>query len=191
MAWALALLHAEVLEKLVIINAPHPAIFERELRENPAQQRASQYALMFRSAMAETVLSAGNYALLVQTVLSDGLKQGYLGADDRRAYLEAWSQPGALTGGLNYYRAVPMKVSGHGGEPHPDFTSYLPRLRIEVPTLVIWGERDIYLLTGNLEGLESYVPRLTVKRVPDGSHWIIHEKPVLVNTYLREFLEGP
>lgn len=188
-AWAFALLHPEALEKLVILNAPHPAIFERELRENPAQQRASQYALMFRNAMAERVLSAGHYALLVQTVLSDGLKQGYLDADDQHAYLEAWSQPGALTGGLNYYRAVPMKAGGHGGEPHPDFTSYLPRLRVEIPTLVIWGEQDIYLLTGNLEGLESYVPRLTLKRVHDASHWIIHEKPELVNRYLREFLE--
>jgi pimeloyl-ACP methyl ester carboxylesterase len=58
-----------------------------------------------------------------------------------------------------------------------------------VPTLVIWGEKDKWLLVGNLEGLERYVPNLTIKRIPDGSHWVIHEKPTLVNSYIREFVE--
>lgn len=59
---------------------------------------------------------------------------------------------------------------------------------VKVPTLVIWGERDHALLTGNLDGLDEFVPDLTVKRVPDGTHWVIREKPSLVNSYLREFL---
>ena len=94
------------MEKLVIINAPHPAVFQRELKENPAQQKASQYMLMFRSTDAEQILSANGYAPLVEAVLGEGLKQGTLTEEDRKAYLEAWSQPGALTGGLNYYRAA-------------------------------------------------------------------------------------
>ncbi|HTM42793.1 MAG TPA: alpha/beta hydrolase, partial [Terriglobales bacterium] len=61
---------------------------------------------------------------------------------------------------------------------------------IAVPTLVIWGEKDPYLLTGNLNGLEEFVPQLTVRRVPDGSHWVIHEQPELVNSYIREFIES-
>jgi pimeloyl-ACP methyl ester carboxylesterase len=61
---------------------------------------------------------------------------------------------------------------------------------VKVPTLVIWGDKDKWLLRGNLEGLEKYVPNLTIKRIPDGSHWAIHEKPGLVNSYIREFIEG-
>jgi pimeloyl-ACP methyl ester carboxylesterase len=61
---------------------------------------------------------------------------------------------------------------------------------ITVPTLVIWGEQDTYLLPGNLSGLDKYVTNLTIKRVPDGSHWVIHEKPALVNKYIREFIEA-
>ena len=64
----------------------------------------------------------------------------------------------------------------------------LASLVVRVPTLVIWGEKDTALLTGNLEGLEAFVPDLTVKRVPDASHWIVHEKPALVNQLIREFL---
>lgn len=59
---------------------------------------------------------------------------------------------------------------------------------VKVPTLVIWGEKDTALLTGNLDGMDKLVPDLTVKRIPDGSHWVIHEKPALVNGYIREFI---
>jgi pimeloyl-ACP methyl ester carboxylesterase len=59
---------------------------------------------------------------------------------------------------------------------------------VTVPTLVIWGDKDTALLTGNLDGMDKLVPTLTVKRIPDGSHWVIHEKPELVNQYIREFI---
>jgi pimeloyl-ACP methyl ester carboxylesterase len=60
---------------------------------------------------------------------------------------------------------------------------------VGVPTLVLWGESDRWLLTGNLKGLDKYVPNLTIKRIPDGSHWVIHEKPALVNSYIRDFIK--
>ncbi len=190
-AWAYALLHPEDIEKLIIINAPHPAVFERELRHNPAQQKASQYMLMFRSPEAEQFLFASNYAALVDAVLADGLKQGTLNEEDRKAYLEAWSQPGALTGGLNYYRAARIgPLIGESRAPLVDYLHEFLSLTVEVPTLVIWGEKDPYLLTGNLEGLEEFVPRLTVKRIPDATHWVVHEKPALVNGLIREFIES-
>jgi pimeloyl-ACP methyl ester carboxylesterase len=188
-AWAFALHYPDYLRKLVVINAPHPAIFDRELRENPAQQKASEYMLMFRSSRAEEILSANNYAFLFDGVLREGLKAGHFTDEDRRAYLDAWSKPGALTGGLNYYRAA------HAGPPVPGtapgesgFAGGFPTLTVKVPTLVIWGEKDPYLLTGNLDGLEEFVPDLAVKRIPDATHWVVHEKPALVNDSIRAFL---
>jgi epoxide hydrolase 4 len=186
-AWAFAILHPEILERLVIINAPHPGIFERELTHNSEQRKASQYILFFRRAMAEPMLKAANYAALVESVLRDGLAKGYFTEEDKQAYLEAWSQPGALTGGLNYYRAAPL--GAFAGEKS-GLSGALPSLLVRVPTLVIWGERDSYLLPGNLEGLEQYVPELTVRRIPEGSHWVIHEQPAAINAAIREFLEG-
>jgi len=188
-AWATALFHPECIEKLVIINAPHPGIFERELRSNPAQQQASQYMLMFRSPQAEAILSANQYAFLVESVLGEGLRKGYFTEEDRAAYLEAWSQPGALTGGLNYYRAARVGPSSSGAEPPFALPRELPSLTVTRPTLVIWGKRDIHLLTGNLEGLKQFVPDLTVLRIPDGSHWVVHEKPAVINAAIREFIK--
>ena len=186
-AWAFAATHPEYLEKLVILNAPHPGVFQRELRENPAQQKASQYMLMFRSEKAEEILAANHYAFLEKVVLGEGLQKGHVTQDDRKAYLEAWSQPGALTGGLNYYRAARVGPPA-GDQPAGNIAPNPAALMIKVPTLVIWGEKDTALLTGNLEGLDKFVPDLTIQRIPDGSHWVIHEQPVLVNRYITAFL---
>jgi len=187
-AWPFAIIHPQYLEKLIIINAPHPSIFVRELRDNPTQRKASQYILMHRTSQAEKILARDDYAALAGSLLADGMKQGYFTEEDRKAYIEAWSQPGALTGGLNYYRAT--HLGSFTGEGDESLSADPSMFRVEVPTLVIWGEKDRYLLTGNLDGLKAYVPNLIIERVPDGSHWIIHEKPALVNSYIREFVEG-
>ena len=188
-AWAFAIVYPALLDKLVIVNAPHPAIFARELRENPAQQKASEYMLAFRSTRAEEILSADNFAVLSRIVLGDLLAHSHATEDDHRAYLEAWSQPGALTGGLNYYRAARVGPPARDGSPASGTlgTAGAPAI-VSVPTLVIWGEKDTALLQGNLEGLGQYVTQLTVRRVPDGTHWVVHEQPALVNRYIREFI---
>lgn len=186
-AWATAMACPEIVERLVIVNAPHPKIFERELRENPKQQEASQYMLVFRSPQAETMMSANNFALMQETILGEGMRQGHISEADRKAYVEAWSQPGALTGGLNYYRAAEVGPAAGG---HDAFKTKHPTASFEVkaPTLVIWGQKDPYLLTDNLNGLDRYVPKLTVERIPDATHWVVHEKPARVNSLIRNFL---
>jgi|SRR5215469_3615090 len=189
-AWATAIAAPQAVEKLIIVNAPHPASFERELRENPAQQMASQYMLVFRAPEAERMLSANNFALMQESVLGENLRRGLLTEADRQAYLEAWSQPGALTGGLNYYRAAEAGPPTPG--QHPSQSSFLQRARlasleVTMPTLVIWGERDPFLLTGNLIGLDQHVKNLRIERIPDATHWVVHEKSQRVNALIREF----
>jgi epoxide hydrolase 4 len=191
-AWSVAMRHPEFLERLVIINAPHPALFARELLHNADQQKASQYMLLFRSPKAEQVLSENNFARLLDVLFQFGSKWE-MTEEVRLKYIAAWSQPGALTGGLNYYRASPLypptspedvrQIEGILSLPHE-------MLAVKVPTLVIWGEEDQALLTGNLVGLEEYVEKLTVKRIPDGTHWVSHEQPERVNALIREFLSS-
>jgi pimeloyl-ACP methyl ester carboxylesterase len=187
-AWALAIRHPECVEKLVIVNSPHPAVFARELAQNPEQQKASRYMLTFQTPKAEELLSANGYAPLVNIVMGEGLKAGHFTEDDRKAYIEAWSQPGALTGGLNYYRASRIGPPA-GAEAKPrSFDPGTQSLTVNVPTLVIWGEKDAALTPGNLDGLEEFVPNLTVRRIPDGSHWVVHERPAEVNGHIRDFI---
>lgn len=190
-AWSAAMRYPQFLEKLIIINSPHPAVFARELLNNPAQREASQYMLLFRSPEAERVLSGNAYARLMDMVTQFG-SQWEMTEEVRSKYIDAWSQPGALTGGLNYYRASPLypPTSPEDEQKIKDILS-LPHemLAVKVPTLVIWGEKDRALLTGNLDGLDTYVEDLTVERLPDGTHWVNHEQPDRVNRIIREFLK--
>ena len=187
-AWTFAASHPEYVEKLVIINAPHTAMFARELTHNPAQQAASQYMLLFRMDKAERVMTENNYARLVAMLKSAGSNGEWLTEDDKERYLKAWSQPGAVTGGLNYYRASPLYPPS-ADAPGASAVQIDPqRVTVRMPTLVIWGDADTALLPSLLDGLEQYVPDLTLKRIPDGSHWVIHEQPELVNEYIRAFL---
>lgn len=188
-AWAFAIQHPDLLDKLVIVNAPHPGVFGRLLATDPAQQKASQYMLMFRSPQAEQTLSSNDYGFLVNAVLGDGLKNGVFTETDKQAYIKAWSQPGALTGGLNYYRANEVGPPTSGQTPTAPRAMNPDALMVKVPTLVIWGEKDTALLTQNLDGLDKFVPQLTIKRIPDGSHWVIHEKRDEVNAAIRDFVK--
>ncbi len=190
-AWSVAIRHPELLEKLIIINSPHPAVFARELLNNPDQQKASQYMLMLRSAEAERVLSENNFARLTDVLVQFGSKWE-MSEEHRLKYIEAWSQPGALTGSLNYYRASPLyPPTSNNDEEQISSILNLPKemLAVKVPTLVIWGEQDRALLTGNLDGLEEYIEDLKVKRIPDGTHWVMHEQPELVNALIRDFIK--
>ena len=95
--------------------------------------------------------------------------------------LEHWNR--GLTGGLNYYRAAGLRST------MPQNSALNQPMMIDATTLVIWGEKDTALLTGNLDGMERYVKKLRIERIPEGSHWVIHEKPDQVIHYIREFLK--
>ncbi|MHA2288685.1 MAG: alpha/beta fold hydrolase [Promethearchaeota archaeon] len=179
--------HPNLIKKFVIINAPHPNIFAKLLAKNKDQQKSSQYVLLFRSKKAERVLMENNCQNLLNIVTTPDME---FTEDDRQMYINAWSEPGALTGGLNYYRAAGLKPPSLG-EDMKNITekpSELKPVMIEVPTLVIWGEKDEALTTYNLDGLGEYIPDLRIERIPDGSHWIINEQPSKINQLIKDFL---
>jgi epoxide hydrolase 4 len=181
-AWAFAAAHPEMLEKLVIINAPHPSVFARELAVNPDQQKASAYFNLFTSPVAEATLSQNDFALVQQSVLGT-----WVNDEDRKKYLEAWRR--GLTGGLNYYRAANLKSPVGGERADASGVSIPKNPIITVPTLVIWGLKDTALLQGNLDRLDQYVKVLKIERVPEGSHWVVHEQPATVIPAVRLFLQ--
>jgi pimeloyl-ACP methyl ester carboxylesterase len=186
-AWAYAVAHAQTLHRLVIVNSPHPVTFARELAHNKAQQQASRYMNLLRSDKAERVLSENNYARLVKMTLEDW-GRGTVDPVERAAYVEAWSQPGALTGSLNYYRASPL-YPPLGDDPGAKAVQLDPAdFMVRVPTLVVWGMRDQALLPGNLDGLQACVPDLRIERLAQASHWVMHEEPARLNRLIREFI---
>ena len=104
-------------------------------------------------------------------------------------YREAWSQPGALTGSLNYYRASPLYPPSAGDAGAAKLKLEPKDFRVRVPTLVIWGEQDRALLPSILDGIGEVVENVEVVRVSDATHWVMDEKPDLVNREIRRFIE--
>lgn len=190
-AWNLATEHPQMIDKLVIINSPHPVTFARALRQHPGQIAASQYMLLFRDAKAERVMSENNFERLASMFGEMAGGQQVLTGEEQALYRQAWSQPGALTGGLNYYRATPLYPPTPGGDPGAAALDLDPaQFMVRVPTLILWGERDIALLPVLLDGIEQVVPDVQIQRIPEGSHWVVHEFPERINAAIRHFAEG-
>jgi len=187
--WAYAMAHPETLDGLVIANAPHPAAFARELASNPEQAEASQYMRLFRQDDAEATLSANDFEWLWKFSLKPLHDRGLMSDADRAAYLAAWGQPGALTGGLNWYRATSLRPPKSGGGDDDGPPALDPaQFQVKVPTLVAWGMEDRALRPGLLDGLEAFVPDLRVERLPGVSHWVTHEASDRLNALIRAFL---
>jgi len=171
-AWQLAMHHSESLRSLIVLNAPHPIAFHRELKRLSSQWLRSWYALLFQlPAVPEAVLSAGDFKLLKRA-----LRQGPADSNEElERYLSVFKPPGALTAALNYYRAAVRF------RPSP------PR-HIDCKTLLLWGERDPFLVPRLAEGLEPWVPELDVVKFPDASHWLQLTHADQVNQQILAFL---
>ncbi len=187
-AWGYANRHAGRLGRLVIINSPHPGTFARELRDNPAQQAASAYMNFLARPDAEALLAEDDYRRMWPMFTRmkagpDGF--GWLTEDVKNQYREVWNA--GLGGACNLYRVTPLKPAPPGASAD---IPLLPRerLTVAVPTLVLWALDDAALLPGLLEGLEDYVPRLEVRKVPGATHWIVHERPQFVAGEIQAFL---
>ncbi|MBC7806831.1 MAG: alpha/beta hydrolase [Akkermansiaceae bacterium] len=184
--WAYAAYYPETLDKVVIISAPHPTLFLRELRANPFQLQASSMMFMVQDSRAETMLRKNDYALLSKYFFESCSKPATYTSDDHKAYRDAWEQPGALTGALNYFRAAEINAPA---PPKAQIVRPVVNLpMVTVPTLILWGDRDPGLMIGNLTGLEKLVTKLTIRRFPSGGHWLVHDEPEAVNRAIRDFI---
>jgi pimeloyl-ACP methyl ester carboxylesterase len=176
-AWSFAMLYPERLERLAILNVPHPLRFQRGLR-TLRQLRKSWYIFFFQVPwLPEALARVTNYAFLRQA-LRGGAQRGSFSPEDIERYVEAIARPGALTAATNYYRAL-LRYG---------LRSMRRLRRIDAPVLVIWGERDRYLGLELAEPDPAWVPNARVERLANATHWVQNDQPERVNQLLLEFL---
>lgn len=184
-AWNLAALQPQQLDRLAIINSPHPGTFLRELQHSPAQQAASAYMNFLCRPDAATLLAEDDFKRLWPFFTNMGATDGphaWLTDAVRAQYRAVWRQ--GLDGALNYYRASPLRPATTN-DPGATAVS-LPRemLEVHVPTHVLWALDDTALPSGLLDGLGDFVPNLHLTQLPGATHWVVHEQPQRVIAWL-------
>ena len=185
MGWNLANQMPQLTKKLAIVNSPHPGTFLRDLKSNPSQQAASAYMNFLIRPDAEALLREDDYRRLWPFFASRG-GAPWLTDAVKQQYREVWDA--SLTGGLNYYRASPLRPPRAEDPGAAAITLPREMLTVNLPTLVLWAMNDGALLPCLVQGLEEYVPDLTLEKVEGASHWIVHERPELVMQRLAAFL---
>ena len=185
-AWELAHRHPDVLDRLVVCNAPHLDALARELR-SPRQIRRSWYAAAFQvPKLPEYLLGRGDYGWLRRLLERGPTNPEAFSAGDIERYRRAIARPGALRAALNYYRAL-----GRTQLRRRVCRTDADRIaRTDVSTLLIWGERDAALGIDLTHGLDQWVSNIRVERLPEASHWVQNDAPERVNDLLYEFLEA-
>jgi epoxide hydrolase 4 len=177
-AWTFAGYYPDLLDKLVILNAPHMDIFLDKVRR-PPQMFRSAYVLFFQvSGLAEWTLSAWNYRLLRESFPRLSRRSDAFSDADIDHYVRGLSAPGALTAALNYYRE----------NLRPEPLAHARRARVDAVTLVIWGDRDPALGVELLDGLHTVAANARVHHIADAGHWVQNEAPDEVNRVMVEFL---
>ena len=176
-AWAFAMRYPELLDRLAILNVPHPVRMTQGLR-TLRQIRKSWYMFFFQlPRLPEMSFRARDYAALRRAFRAT-VRPGAFTAADIQRYVDAAAQPGALTASINYYRALFRRA----GQAQAGVR------RIDAPVLVIWGEQDAFLGVELAEPGRKWVPNCRVERIPDASHWVQADRPERVNALLTAFL---
>lgn len=176
-AWVFAQHHSELLRRLVIINAPHPARFFQEVR-GPSQMRKSRYMFFFQLPfLPERAMTRDGAAALLPLYRRHATNPDAFSEDDVQIFREAFLAPGVATAAINYYR-----------NPVAFFLASRTRSIMEVPTLLLWGDRDPYLGQRLSEGNDRCVRNLTVRHFPNAGHFVHEERAVDVNAAIRAFL---
>ena len=180
-AWHAAMRAGTTIDRVVILNAPHPAAYLREVRR-PAQLLRSWYAFFFQFPwLPEAIIRFNDFRSLRRMFRADPANREAFSEGDVARHVEAFSKPHALESAINYYRAAfrqgPTRLSNQIKQ-------------LDRPVLLIWGERDRYLVPELTEGLEPWVPDLRIERLPDATHWVQHDDPEHVNQLLIDHLMG-
>lgn len=180
-AWATALARPDVVEKLITLNIPHPRLFMQHILTNRRQCLRSWYMLFFQLPwLPEASIRANNYRMIEGAFRGMAVHKQRFPDEVIAEYKQAIAKPGALTSAINYYRALARSQSS-------SFTAALDPVA-KMPTLMIWGEQDTALGQELNKDLERYVPDLTLRFIPDASHWVQQDRPDLVNRYMLDFL---
>ncbi len=178
-AWHFAYTYPEMVEKLIIMNLPHPAKFSQGL-STPAQLLKSWYILFFQlPLLPELIIQSNDYQLIASAFQNMAIDKDAFSKEDLEAFKDAAAKRGALTAMINYYRNI--------------FKTLFDNLKkewtvLDISTLMIWGEEDTALGKELTYGTDIYVKDLTLKYIPNCSHWVQQEQPQLVNKYIRDFL---
>ena len=178
-AWSFAIRQARPLDGLVVMNVPHPSVFQHALRHSWAQRRRSWYMGAFQLPwLPEAILTAGGGWGMGQAIRGMAVDRSAFPPEVLDVYRRNALKPGAMTAMINYYRANMAGLGG--GEPAPVITT---------PTLMIWGEQDKALGLELTEGYGPLVADFTLERLPGVSHWVQQEAPAEVNARLLVWLE--
>ncbi|MEW6730105.1 MAG: alpha/beta hydrolase [Acidobacteriota bacterium] len=182
-AWWLAIRHPQMVKRLVVMNCPHPIAFQQRIWEFE-QFCKSWYMFFFQLPWLpeQFIHLVGVHNITARIFRDSAVEPTAFSNEDIDRLATAIDQPGALTAMINYYRAGFRRCFDRA------LFKQLASSQIEMPTLIIWGEQDRFLVRGNTEGLQRWVKDLTVKYLPDSGHWVQQEKPEIVNELLKEFL---
>ena len=187
-AWLAALRHPDRVERLVIVNSPHPLIFQKSLIEDSEQRAASQYIRAFRKPGMEHAIAAMGFETFYEKTFGSHTDISRVPEEEKRAYIEDWSRPGAMTAMLNWYRASKIEVPLPGEDAEVQAWAKAPFPALKMPTLVIWGLKDKALLPVQLGDLHRHVDNLALAATPDAGHFIPWEYPDYVIAAIRDFI---
>jgi epoxide hydrolase 4 len=174
-AWELTIRFPDLLNRLVIMNMPHPAVMAQTLKSNPKQIRKSWYMGLFQfPVLPELICRSRNYKLLEHSLTSTSNKTTF-SEEEIANYKNAWRQPGALTSMINWYRAAKYYSSKD--------------IIINIPTLIIWGKNDHFLNAGMAQSSIERCTNGKLVMMNDATHWLHHEKPDQVNRLILDFIQ--
>lgn len=187
-AWLAALRHPDRVKRLVIVNSPHPLVFQKSLIEDADQRAASQYIRAFRTPGMEQGIAAMGIETFYEKTFGGHADLGIIPPEERQAYLDQWSAPGAMTAMLNWYRASEIVVPAVGEEAALPAWTTAPFPSLAMPTLVVWGLKDKALLPVQIGDLHRHVDHLAVAATPEAGHFIPWEYPEFVIAAIKDFI---
>jgi epoxide hydrolase 4 len=182
-AWTVAINHPERLEKLAILNVPHPDVMTDYVLRNPAQRKKSWYVFFFQIPwLVEWILGKNDFEYLAQLLKRSGHRNTFTDADIVE-YKKAWSQTGALTGMLNWYRSIVRRGVRSA------FIPKTPARRVHVPTIMLWGQRDVALSFDMAQPSINLCDEGRLIFFDKATHWVQHDASEEINQQLISFMK--